>query len=156
MGCAAYFFINNYPSTAKFVSEPERRFIYKRLAADSDATENEGFTWSNVSASLADPKCWLYAFGFHFMSLPLYTLSLFLPTIIAALGYSSASAQLLSIPPYALATLLTVVVAWVSERSGRRAPFLCFFALLAAIGYCILLSNTHIKTRPGVSYLVSL
>lgn len=95
----------------------------------------------------------MYSFGFHFMSLPLYTLSLFLPTIIEDLGYSAASAQLLTIPPYALATILTSSIAYLSERVGRRAPFLMAFALTASIGYAILLSNTDPTGRPGVSYV---
>ncbi|KAK5173832.1 uncharacterized protein LTR77_002513 [Saxophila tyrrhenica] len=140
VGVLAYGFIVNYPDSAAFLKPKERVFIHKRLAADGDASENEGFTWGNVRAALADPKCWLYCFGFDFMSLPLYTLSLFLPTIIADLGYSAVSAQLLTIPPYALATILTTVVAWVSERVGRRAPFLIASALTASIGYCILLA----------------
>lgn len=153
IGSLAYFFIVNYPDTAGFLKDSERKYIQKRLAADSDSTENEGFTWSNVTAALSDPKVWLYSFGFHFMSLPLYTLSLFLPSIIENLGYSAAEAQLLTIPPYALATLLTVAVAWISEWVGRRAPFLMGSATVALIGYCILLSNTDPTGRPGVSYV---
>lgn len=75
---AAYFFVTNYPATAKFLTEKERVFIQRRLASDSDATRNEVFTWGNVMKSLTDPKCWLYGMAFHTMSLPLYTLSLFL------------------------------------------------------------------------------
>jgi MFS family permease len=75
---AAYYFIANYPDTAKFLSDKERRFIHKRLASDSDSTRNEKFTWANVNKALLDHKCWLYGLAFHTMSLPLYTLSLFL------------------------------------------------------------------------------
>ena len=153
IGAFAYLFIYNYPDTAKFLKPAERHFIQKRLAADSDASENEGFTWGNVMKALADPKVWLYCAGFHFMSLPLYTLSLFLPSIIENLGYTSAQAQLLTIPPYALAAVLTVVVAWTSEKVGRRAPFMITTATLAMIGYCILVSNPDPIARPGVSYV---
>lgn len=152
VGLFAYLFINNYPATAKFLNPAEKRFLQKRLAADSDAMENEGFSWANVRAAVTDPKCWLYCFGFHFMSLPLYTLSLFLPSIIKALGYTAAQAQLLTIPPYALATILTVTLAYISERTGRRAPFMICTALLAVIGYCILLGNTNPTKKPGMSY----
>lgn len=76
-GCS-YFFITNYPATTTWLSAAEKRFIYNRLKADSDASNNEGFTWHNVALALRDPKCYLYAFAFHTMSLPLYTLSLFL------------------------------------------------------------------------------
>jgi hypothetical protein len=78
VSAAAYFFIQNYPSTAKFLSNKERDYIQARLAADSDSTIDESFTWANVTAALADYKCWLYGFAFHTTSLPLYTYSLFL------------------------------------------------------------------------------
>src|SRR6195952_1186305 len=120
----SYFLIHNYPSTAPFLSEPERAFVQARLKGNSDATSNEPFAWSGVREALSDPKCWLYGTGFHTMSLPLYTLSLFLPTIIAELGYTAAQAQLLTVPPYAVATVLTVVIAILAEKTRRRAPFL--------------------------------
>ncbi|KAH6611729.1 major facilitator superfamily domain-containing protein [Chaetomium sp. MPI-SDFR-AT-0129] len=150
---AAYGFIHNYPETATFLSEPERDFIRHRLAIDSDATRDERFTWNNVFSALGDPKSWLYGMSFHFMSLPLYTFSLFLPTIIKDLGYKAANAQLLTIPPYALAFVLTVGVAVLSERTNQRAIFIIGSAVLAIIGYIILIANPDPSGRPGVSYL---
>ena len=41
---------------------------------------------------------------------PLYAFSLFLPSIIAGLGYKSTKAQLLSVPPYAAAAILTITI----------------------------------------------
>lgn len=84
------------------------------------------------------------------MSLPLYTLSLFLPTIIKTLGYSAANAQLLTVPPYAVATILTVVVAVLSEKIKRRAPFILASTSLAIIGYILLLTAPVYK--PGQGY----
>jgi preprotein translocase subunit Sec61beta len=150
---AAYFFVVNYPDTAKFITEKERRFIQGRLAEDSDATRDEKFSWTYVVQAMKDPKCWLYGLAFHTMSLPLYTLSLFLPSIIAALGYTAARAQLLTVPPYALATIFTVAWAYLSERYKKRAPFAIASSTLAIIGYIILMTNKHPTKRPGVSYL---
>ena len=144
-----YFFIHNYPATAKFLSDDERAYIHARLEADNDATRNEAFTWANVTSALRDPKVWLYGLAFHTMSLPLYTLSLFLPTIINELGYSAAEAQLLTVPPYAIATILTVLVAIASEKTRRRAPFIMGASSLSVLGYILLLSDP----RPGVSYV---
>ena len=144
----AYFFVANYPSTAKFLSEKEREAIHARLASNNDATRNEAFTWTNVSFAIRDPKVWLYGLGFHTMSLPLYTLSLFLPTIIKELGYTAAQAQLLTVPPYAVATVLTITVAIASEKLKIRAPFIMGASSLAAIGYIILLSSK----KPGIGY----
>ena len=148
VSAAAYFFIHNYPATASFLSEDERSRIYARLKSNNDATRDEAFSWHNVVLALRDPKVWLYGLGFHTMSLPLYTLSLFLPTIIKALGYTAAQAQLLTVPPYTIATILTLTVAIASERTKIRAPFIMGTSALAIIGYIILLSDT----RPSVSY----
>lgn len=149
VAAASYFFVHNYPSTAKFLTEAERGFIQQRLKDDSDATQDEGFAWRNVRKAFTDVKCYLYALGFHTLSLPLYTLSLFLPSIINSLGYTSAQAQLMTIPPYAIAFILTVTLAVLSERYRRRAPFIVGSSALAVIGYILLLSDP----RPGVSYL---
>lgn len=145
----AYFFISDYPASAKFLSEEERTFVQARLASNSDATRNETFTWANVSKALSDPKVWLYGLGFHTMALPLYTLSLFLPTIIKELGYTAAHAQLLTVPPYAVATILTILVAIASEKTNYRAPFIMGSSLFSIIGYIILLTANK---RPHVSY----
>ncbi|KAB5581050.1 major facilitator superfamily domain-containing protein [Coniochaeta sp. 2T2.1] len=152
VAAAAYFFIQNYPDTATFITAVERKFILQRLAADSDATHNEGFTWGNVVAALKDPKCWLYGLCFHTTSLPLYTYSLFLPSIINQLGYSAARAQLLTVPPYAVAFIFTLSIATLSERLHKRAIFIIGSAALGSVGYIILLANTNPVKHPGVSY----
>jgi MFS family permease len=87
----------------------------------------------------------LYGLGFHTMSLPLYTLSLFLPTIIKELGYTAAQAELLTVPPYAVGTTLTVLVAVASEKFHRRAPFIM-------AGSCVAITLLT-DTRLGVSYV---
>jgi hypothetical protein len=80
----AYWFISNYPDTVSWLSKDERQFVQARLKADSDATNNEKFQWSDVVEALKDPKIWLYGAGFHTMSLPLYTLSLFMVSLISS------------------------------------------------------------------------
>lgn len=149
VSAVSYFFIHNYPDSAKFLSDDERIFVQRRLKDDSDATQDEKFNMHNVKKAFTDIKVYLYALGFHTMSLPLYTLSLFLPTIISSLGYTAAQAQLMTIPPYAIAFFLTAGVAVLSERYQRRAPFILATSSLAILGYILLLSDP----RPGVSYL---
>jgi MFS family permease len=74
------------------------------------------------------------------------------PTIITNLGYKAATAQLLTVPPYAFAFGTTIAVAVLSERLGKRAVFIASSAIFAAIGYSILLGNADPVARPGVSY----
>lgn len=69
------------------------------------------------------------------------------------MGYTSAQSQLLTIPPYAFATIFTVVWAVLSERFQRRALFIIITSSIAIIGYIILLTNETPSKRPGVSYV---
>ncbi|OJK04670.1 hypothetical protein ASPACDRAFT_1877896 [Aspergillus aculeatus ATCC 16872] len=146
---AAYFWVFNYPSSAEFLTDQERSYIQHRLKHDSDATRHETFSWNAVGHAFRDPKVWLYGLAFHTLSLPLYTLSLFMPTIIQTLGYTAAQAQLLTVPPYAVAFCLTVTTAVLSERTRRRAPFILGSTALACLGYILLLTDP----RPSVSYV---
>jgi MFS family permease len=70
VGACAYFFVTNYPATAPWLKPAEKSFVQKRLSADSDSGEEEVFTWGNVKAAMADPKVYLYCFGFHVSAKP--------------------------------------------------------------------------------------
>ena len=48
----------------------------------NDASNTEKFEWSQVWKAFRDPKVWLYCAHFHTLSLPLYTLSLFLVSLM--------------------------------------------------------------------------
>lgn len=78
---------------------------------------------------------------------PLYAFSLFLPTIIAGMGYKGTHAQLLSVPPYAVAAVLTIFVGWLADRTRRRAFCNMATVTIGIIGFCMLLAsaNPHIQ-----------
>jgi hypothetical protein len=119
----AFYFISNYPDKSHFLNDNERAFIQQRLTIDRDLTTSEGFTWANVAGALTDYKVWLYALAYHSMSLPLYTLSLFLPTIITNLGYTAAAAQVILSPTNLLKPILTVLqVAYNPSIRARHMP----------------------------------
>jgi hypothetical protein len=42
------------------------------------------------------------------MFIPLYSISLFLPTIIKSLGYQNNEAQLMTVPPYVVGCVFTI------------------------------------------------
>ena len=57
---------------------------------------------------------------------PLYAFSLFLPSIITALGCKSTKAQLLSVPPYAAAAILTITIGCEYQpRAYFRRMYIC-------------------------------
>jgi len=68
----------DWPAKATFVTPEEKELVTARLQADSDAVADESVSWKNVLSAMSDYKVWLYGACFHTLSLPLYTLSMFL------------------------------------------------------------------------------
>lgn len=140
----AYFTIPHYPTKTKWFTPREVLILKHRLGTDSDAIQDEGFNWSGAKQAFADPKVYLYCFLFHGMSFALYTVSLFLPTIISGLGYKSWQSQLLTVPPYVFAFLSTMTTAATAKKVQRRAPFILGGSSTAILGYIVLITSPTI------------
>ncbi|KAF9242592.1 major facilitator superfamily domain-containing protein [Melanogaster broomeanus] len=161
----AYFIVPTWSHQAKFLSEEERSRLLERLQADSDAGVHQSFRWSSVRSAFGDHLVWAYALLFHGFAFALYSLSLFLPTIIAGLGFKTWQAQLYvhfvaldchtgsknrqdDGSPNTVASLAIGGTVWLSSRWNMRAPFIISAAAVSIIGYIILLTCT----TPGVQY----
>ncbi|KAJ1303150.1 hypothetical protein OPQ81_011351 [Rhizoctonia solani] len=144
----AYWLVPNWPDRASFLTNEERAKLILRSKHDS-AGASEQFKWEYVKHALTDHLVWAYAFLFHGFAFVLYSLSLFLPTIIAGLGYASWEAQLLTVPPYAFSAICIGITAWLASVYNRRAIFIAGSAVIGILGY-ILLLVTHTAGRQYV------
>lgn len=126
IGVISYWMVHDFPDEAKFLSEEDRQRVICRLKEDKQSSaKHENFKMDYFWASVKDWKTWAYAVIYMGCDGPLYAFSLFLPTIIENLGYeSSTTANLLSVPPYACAAILTVFIGWLADRTKAR-------------GYCV-------------------
>jgi len=85
----------------------------------------------------------------------LYSFSLFLPTIVAGLGFTGKAAQLHTVPPYVPATVLTVVVAFLSDRLKWRGPFILICLPFSIAGYILAIVATNNAQRYGAVFLIA-
>lgn len=69
---------------------------------------------------------------------PIYSFSLFLPTIIKNMGYTANQAQLMTVPPYVVACFFTISASWVADRYKQRGVFMMGFQLVAIAGFAML------------------
>jgi len=91
------------------------------------------------------------------VNIALSSLGNFLPAIVAGFGYTGAKAQLMTVPPYSAAFVVMTSACFLSDRVGKRGPFVAFFMLLGSMGYAILLSNHHNNhVRYGAIFLVTI
>ncbi|PWO01390.1 MFS general substrate transporter [Tilletiopsis washingtonensis] len=139
----------DFPDTAKFLTEPERRVIMRRLRAEQPSVAGEKFTWAAVGKGFVDWKTWVGSLMYIGVDAPLYAFSVFTPTIVRALGYSSINANLLSVPIYVLACIVTVFVGLAANKyKDRRAQLSLGFLCVGIGGYVVLAASR----LPGLSY----
>lgn len=139
---ASYWIIQDFPNTAKFLSEAERTVVIRRLQADSQfSAAGEKFKMKYIKQSLLDWKTWVGMMTFAGCAMPLYAFSLFLPSIINELGYKATRANLLTVPVYVFACIVTCIVGFFSDRWSRRGYLNIIFFSLGAAGYIILIAS---------------
>jgi hypothetical protein len=164
VGVIAYFVLPSSVSTASFLSEEERAFAQARLHGSStsatasvDMSEPEKFRWSEVRRGVLNVQLWLSATAYFAILSGLYSFGLFLPSIITALGYTANSAQLFSVPPYAAAAAVTIVVALLSDRLRLRGTIMLFTLPIAIIGYAVIGNvGTHQNSvKYGMTFLMA-
>lgn len=71
------------------------------------------------------------------------SIALFLPTIVKELGYTSSTAQLLTVPIYVTACAVSVTVSFYSDRRRQRSPFILAGLCTVLVGFimCIAASS---------------
>lgn len=149
VGIASYWMVHDFPDEAKFLSDDDRARVIRRLKEDKQSSaEHEEFKMDYFWASVKDWKTWAFATIYMGCDGALYAFSLFLPTIINELGYASTTANLLSVPPYAAAAILTVFIGWLADRTRMRGYCNIGVSFFGIIGFSMLLGSTD----PNVKY----
>ncbi|KAF8840161.1 MFS nicotinic acid transporter Tna1 [Paxillus ammoniavirescens] len=146
VGLIATFAMVDYPSTAKFLTAEERSFVIEKQGRDEP--QDEGHTMSQqVWAAFTDWQVWALAVVQASVAVPLFGITYFLPTIVNNFGYSASLSQLLTVPPYAIATVTILVFAHFPDKVKLRWPFIIAGQSIALLGYIINISNapSHIK-----------
>jgi sugar phosphate permease len=139
-GVASFWIMCDYPATAKFLTAPEKEAVKARLALDNDGCSQE-YKTKFIKDAFLDWKIWVAAIMFQGALMPVYCFSLFSPTLTANLGYTAATAQLMSVPPYIVAAFTTVGAGYWSDRVQKRGMVVITFATLGLIGFIMLVSN---------------
>ncbi|KAI2468502.1 MFS general substrate transporter [Annulohypoxylon bovei var. microspora] len=163
VGIAAYFLLPNGVASAKFLTPEERQFASDRLHAGNgtgdgshrEKESSERFAWSEVARGIFSAQTWFTAFAYFGILSGLYSFGLFLPTIISGLGYTADEAQLWSVIPYAVASVVTVFTAFLSDRFRVRGLIMLCSLPLAIIGYAVIANTKNDKVKYGMTFLMA-
>lgn len=147
----AFRFLNDYPETARFLTENERWFVIQALREDLNGQAtyfSKRFVWQ----ALTDWRAYSLALIHMCTLVPLYSIALFLPTIIHDLGYSAARAQLLTVPPFVCSCITTIIAGIYSDKLNARGPFILLADVVSLIGYIV----AYTTSTPGAGYAAAI
>lgn len=130
-GVATFFLLVDTPTlSGRWLKEDEIRYLNLRLIAQHGNTQatkeaEKGKKWQILRSVLTDWKLYTMAVVFWGNAAPNYGLKFTMPQIIKNMGYTSANAQLLTIPPYVVGALSSLATGFFADKLTWRCPFIC-------------------------------
>ncbi|OJJ07628.1 hypothetical protein ASPVEDRAFT_142077 [Aspergillus versicolor CBS 583.65] len=136
--------------SSRWLESQEIRFLVLRkqaqkgrLVLDDSAGK---FDWNSLFKVITDWHIYLQVLNFWSNVIPNYGLKFTLPQIITNMGYSSANAQLLSMPPYIAGALSAYLFGLAADKLRWRMPIMVVCQALVIIAFSLLFSlseNIH-------------
>ena len=157
----AFLVLPNTPSTCRFLSAEEKAVAMERMQQDAQGgtvrqdVAEETFSWHWVRMALLNPNTVLLSLSNFLIITPIYSFSLFLPTIIRALGYQAVIAQLFTVPPNFVGFLFCIAMSYASDRIRLRGIFMLIGSALAIVGYVMLLAGKTSAVQYAGTFFVA-
>lgn len=160
-GIAVFFVLPHTPSDIEFFTPEEKEACLARMQLDShgatseSTVDDEKFSWIWVRRALLDVNTIILSLLFFAIITPIYSFSLFLPTIIRSMGYGRVTAQLFTVPPNMGAFFVVLFTGWLSDRLRVRGPLMLVGCTVAIAGYIMLVASARSSVQYGGTFLVA-
>jgi D-galactonate transporter len=144
-GAVAVFFLDDNPSSAKWLTSDERGLLLDRLQQEEDAKSSEGESRHRLIDAFKSSQVWLLCVVYFGFVMGNYGLWFWLPQMIKdTLTKDPWKIGLLSAIPWACAAIVMVVFAHHSDFTGERRWHLALAGILGFVAF----SATRL---PGIS-----
>ncbi|TKA60620.1 hypothetical protein B0A49_12777 [Cryomyces minteri] len=160
-GILTMFFLPHTPGESKFLTPEEQAGAIARMKLDAHGATPDGdvsheeFSWFWVRRAVFNWNTILLSLLFFSIITPIYSFSLFLPTIIKALGYTRVTAQLFTVPPNVGGFCMVLITGWLSDKYRCRGPFMLIGVTMAIVGYIMLIATNRHLVNYGGTFLVA-
>jgi MFS family permease len=132
-----WFYLPLNAASAKFLSEDEKKLAFHRIQTDSSSTVNEKLDLKDALKIFLQPASWAFLTIEICLGVPLQSVSLFLPQIVARLGYSTVKTNLYTAAPNITGAAMLLFLAFSSDYTRRRGPFIVMGFLFTFCGMII-------------------
>ncbi|WAO87274.1 MFS domain-containing protein [Fusarium falciforme] len=149
-GFGLYFVLPDYPRNSKMLTPEQRLLGHVRILHDQSASvqpEEDNLTpFQAVAATLKDGRTWLFLALYTCNILGL-TISYFIPTMLKGLGYTSVTAQWMTVPIWACGAVFQLFWSWTSDKTQDRRWHITGLLSIAALSclIAIVVRNNTVK-----------
>ncbi|RAL66397.1 hypothetical protein DID88_006088 [Monilinia fructigena] len=135
-----FFYLPSSASKAKFLTDQERTLAHHRIQIDSSSIVDEEFNLRDSLSIFKQPTTYAFLAIEICLGVPLQSVNLFLPQIVARLGYSTIKTNLYTVAPNISGAAMLLILAFSSDYTRRRGPFIALGFLFTFIGFLIYVS----------------
>ncbi|MGI5468687.1 MFS transporter [Streptomyces sp. CA-132043] len=136
LGLVVYRFLDSRLEDATWLTSAEKTALTAAIDAEQAArTRTRGTATVSRWKLLADPQMLLFCWLYFAISIALYAVTFWLPSIVDDIGgLSEFEVGLLVAVPWLCAIAAVYVTGRLSDRTGKRRPFLVGMLLLGSVG----------------------
>ena len=150
----AFWYLPRSASEANFLCEKEKELAYWRMQMDSSAVVNEKVIFRDSFAIFKHPTSWIILGIEICLGVPLQSVQLFLPQIIGRLGYGTVKTNLYTVAPNVSGAIMLLILAFASDLSRLRFPFIAAGFLFTFIGFIVYV-GIDVEKQLHVAYFAS-
>ena len=150
----AFWWLPKSAAEARFLNDAEKKLAYHRIAVDSSSVVNEPLVIKDAFKIFKEPTSWLIMAIQMCLGVPLQSVSLFLPQIIARLGYKTVKTNLYTVAPNVSGAVMLLLLAFASDHTRLRFPFVALGFLFTFCGF-VIYAAIDVENDLHVAYFAS-
>ncbi|KAK3372747.1 MFS transporter [Podospora didyma] len=151
----SFWYLPMSASEARFLNDDEKKLAYQRMALDSSSTVNEKLNIRESLQILKLPTSWLILAIQICLGVPLQSVNLFLPQIVTRLGYDTVKTNLYTVAPNVSGAVVLLILAFTSDWTRLRFPFVAMGFLFTFIGMVIYAAIEDVDRQIQVAYFAT-
>jgi len=138
VGIWAYFYLDNGPNQARWLSVEQKELLVKRLDDEEALKRREGESRHTLHEAFSSGKVWLLCLVYFGFIMGLYGISFWLPQMIKdTLTQDICKIGLISVIPWSVAAVVMVLNGGHSDRTGERRWHIALAGIAAAVTFAL-------------------
>lgn len=152
----AYFYLPRNAATAHFLNDDEKILAEARMLLDSSASEDDDgvFNLRDALVIFKHPTTWAILVIEICLGVPLQAVQLFLPQIIARLGYDAIKTNLYTVAPNVSGAVMLLILGFASDLTKNRWVFISLGFMFTFVGMTIY-AGIDVESQLNVAYFAS-